>query len=156
MRKGEIGEGSESARVGFFGGRKKEKKKLENQKWRKRKREKKRRKKRIKKEKSESKGSRTYRIVTRLSDGVGEQGLGGRKGKKSVKKKMGETPEMGRKKRKEEKRGRQSCNVHPGRSSGTIPAKRNLSRSIGKIHTKKYRVQSCDTTKDRRNKIVDP
>jgi hypothetical protein len=90
-----------------FWGEEERKKKLENQKWRKRKREKKRRKKRIKKEKSESKGSRTYRIVTRLSDGVGEQGLGGRKGKKSVKKKnkWEKHPKWEEKKEKRKKEG---------------------------------------------------
>lgn len=58
----------------------------------------------MKKEKSESKGSRTYRIATRLSDGVGEQGTGGAKREKIGEKNGEKHPKWDVKKKEKKKR----------------------------------------------------
>jgi hypothetical protein len=133
MRKGEIGEGSESARVGFLGEEKKKngkKKNSENQNG-----EKKRKR---KKEKNQSpQGSRTYRDRNKVvRDGVGEQGqrlelgLGGRKGKKSAKKKGKENGRNTRNGELQKTRGPKGGNVHREDHRGLFPAKRKLA-SIG-------------------------
>jgi hypothetical protein len=79
----------------FFGGREREKKKNWKIKMEKKEEKKRRKKKREKKkEKSDSLGSRTYRIVTRLRTVWGNRDWGAKR-EKIGEKKWGETSEMG-------------------------------------------------------------
>jgi hypothetical protein len=121
-----------------FGGREKKKwkkEKLRKSEWRKKKKKKKRKR---KKEKNQSpQGSRTYRDRNKVvRDGVGEQGqrlelgLGGRKGKKSAKKKGKENGRNTRNGELQKTRGPKGGNVHREDHRGLFPAKRKLA-SIG-------------------------
>lgn len=95
MRKGEIGEGSESARVGFFGGWREEKKR-KSQKIRMEKKDEKEKKKNGKKRKKNQslKGGRTYRIVTRLRMVWGNRDWGAKREK--IGEKNGRNTRIGR------------------------------------------------------------